>query len=134
MAENITRIIHFKSQRNGETNPADMRVTTFSLREQKMRAIKSMLFYWLIAAFTALIPIAHLLLVPGFFIGGIIVLSRRWKTAEEGHDATGACPACGKQICIPLEKIAELPQWHNCPECSNPLVLEQAEPEEDSQP
>jgi hypothetical protein len=124
MAENITRLIQFKSQSGGETSPADMHVVAFLPQEQKFRAIKSMLTFWLIAAVCVLIPIAHFILVPGFFIGGIIVASRRWNAAEEGRDATGTCPACGKQISISLDKNPELPQWHNCPECSCPLELQ----------
>lgn len=128
MAEKITRVIQFKSQSSGKTNQADMHVVAFSLQEQKMRAIKSMLTFWLIAACCVLIPIAHFILVPGFFIGGIVVASRRWNAAEEGRDATGTCPACSKQITISLDKNPELPQWHNCPECSCPLELQPSSP------
>jgi len=124
MAENITRSIQIKSQAGGETGPAEMHVTAFSPQEQKMRALKSLLGFWAIAAICVLIPIAHFVLVPGFLIGGAIVASRRWKTGEEGRDATGDCPACGNSICIQLDKSAELPQWHDCPVCSEPLELQ----------
>ncbi len=124
MPEKITRSIQFKSQASGNTETAEMHITAFSVPEQKTRAIKALLKFWLIAAVCVLIPIAHFLLVPGFFIGGIIVASRRWKTDAEGEDARGCCPACHNQITISLEKDAELPQWHDCPECSDPLQLQ----------
>lgn len=127
MGENVTRSIEFKSQSSDNVSSAEMHLNAFSPQEMKMRALQSMLGFWVIAAICVLIPIAHFVLVPGFFIGGIVVASRRWKTAEEGLDATGPCPECGKDICIPLDKIAELPQWHDCPDCSKPLALEMAE-------
>jgi len=128
MAEQITRAIRFKSQKNGESSTAEMHVIIFSQQEQKIRALKSMMIFWAIAALCILIPIAHFILVPGFLIGGIIVASRRWKVKEEGIEATGSCPACHNNICIKLDKSAELPQWKDCPECTDPLEL-QAVPE-----
>jgi len=132
MPENITRSIQFRHQASGKTSPADMHVTRFSVKEQKMRALKSLFGFWAIAACCILIPIAHFLLVPGFLIGGVIVASRRWKTGEEGNDANGTCPVCKNHISIGLEKFATLPQWHDCPECSEPLELQASEGTQES--
>ena len=130
MAEHITRKIQFRHQASGKAAPADMHVTQFSPKEQKIRALKSLFAFWLIAAVCILIPIAHFLLVPGFLIGGVIVASRRWKTEEEGSDASGPCPVCSHSISIDLDKNAELPQWHDCPECAEPLELKASETEQ----
>jgi len=127
MAEQITRAIQFKSQKNSESSTAEMHVIIFSQQEQKIRALKSMMIFWAIATLCILIPIAHFILVPGFLIGGIIVASRRWKVKEEGIKATGSCPACHNNICIKLDKSAELPQWKDCPECTDPLELQAAQ-------
>jgi len=124
MAEKIIRAIRFKSQKNGGSGPAEMHVVIFTQQEQRMRALKSMMTLWAIAALCILIPIAHFILVPGFLIGGIVAASRRWNTKEEGIEATGSCPACHNGICIKLDKNAELPQWKDCPECSDPLELQ----------
>jgi len=126
MAEEITRTIRFKSQKTGDRQPAEMHVTTFTVQEQKIRALKTLLKFSLIAAICVLIPIAHFILVPGFLIGGIIAAKRRWDKAEEGIDASGVCPTCENHICIKLDKDAELPQWHDCPECNDPLELQAA--------
>lgn len=126
MSEQIICEIQFKSQTNGESNPASMHVTTFTKQEQKTRALKSLLIFWTIAALCIFIPIAHLILVPAFLIGGVIVASRRWKTEQEGTEATGSCPACGKKIRIKLDKNADLPQWKDCPECAGSLELQVA--------
>ena len=123
MPESVTRDIRFKSQKNGTLTDAKMHLTSFSEHEQKVRSIKSLLGLWGIGAICILIPVAHFILVPAFLVGGVVVASRRWKTAEEGLDAEGVCPACSNNIQIPLEKNAELPQWHDCPQCGDPLEL-----------
>ena len=89
-----------------------------------MRAIKTLLLFWLIAAVCVLIPIAHFILVPGFFIGGMVAASRKWKRTAEGIDAEGICPVCQNAVTIDLEKSAELPQWRTCPQCSESLELQ----------
>jgi len=127
MAEEVTRNICFKNQKNAKQTSAHMRVRIYTPQEQKMRALKSLLTLWAIAAVSVLIPIAHFILVPGFFIGGIIVALRTRKLAEEGIAASGTCPACRKEIEIRLEKQAELPQWHPCPACADSLELRDAD-------
>jgi len=124
MPKKITHKIKFKSQKSGETRAADMRVTAFFIHEQKMRALKTLLIFWSIGITCVLIPIAHIVLVPTFLIGGYIAAKRRWNTAEEAIDASGSCPACENDICIKLDKNADLPQWHDCPECKAPLELQ----------
>ncbi len=124
MAEEVTRNIQFKSQKNNNINPAEMHLLTFSIQEQKVRAIKTLLLFWTIATVCVLIPIAHFILVPGFLIGGIVAAKRRWGKSEEGVYARGICPDCKNTISINLDKNAELPQWHNCPECGDMLELQ----------
>lgn len=124
MSEQTIRSIVFKSQKTDENSAAKMQITVFTQQEQKMRALKSLVMFWGIGTVCILIPIAHFILVPGFFIGGIIVASRRWKIEAEGIDATGICPACDNEICIKLDKNADLPQWKDCPECADPLELQ----------
>jgi len=127
MAKQITQTIRFKSQKSGAITTAEMRAVTFTNKEQKMRALKTFLIFFLIASFCVLIPVAHLVLVPSFLVGGIIAAKRRWNKDAEGIDAKGSCPDCRNNISIDLEKNAEFPQWHNCPECGDALEL-QADP------
>ena len=124
MAEHITRTIQFKSQKNGALSSAEMHIVTFTQQDQKIRALKALLTFWGIGVLCVLIPIAHFILVPGFLIGGVIAASRQWKIEQEGIDATGTCPACGKDTCISLDKNADLPQWKDCPECGDSLELQ----------
>jgi len=126
MAEQITLAVQFKSQKGGATAAAEMQTITFTPQEQKSRAMKKFLMFFVIASVCILIPIAHFFLVPGFLIGGIIAAKRLWNKASEGIDAKGTCPACKHQITVNLDKNGELPQWHKCPECGDALELQVA--------
>jgi len=126
MPEQVTRTIHFKSQKSAHISDAKMFVQTYNDKEQKIRAIKTLLLFWLIAAVCVLIPIAHFLLVPGFFIVGIIKAIKLWSKAEDGLSAKGDCPACQNSITFNLEGSTELPQWKDCPECGESLELNTA--------
>jgi len=121
---NIIRDIHFKSQGSEAIKPATMSIATFSERERKIRGIQSLLLFWSIATISVLIPIAHIILVPSFLIGGVVVAKRRWNRGEEGISAEGDCPSCTHAITIDLEKKAELPQWHHCPQCNDSLEFQ----------
>lgn len=118
-----TTPICFKSQKSGAIKAGEMKIVCYAAREKKIRALKSLLLFWLLAGVSVLIPVAHFFLVPVFFIAGIFLAAQRWRTTEEGMEAAGACPACGKPITIGLDKSTELPQWHDCPACGEPLML-----------
>jgi len=116
--------IQFVGQRSKDIKSATLEYIQYSAKEQKIRAVKTLLMFWLISMVTILIPIAHFFLVPGFFIVGIYMASKLWKVEKEGQTAKGDCPACQNSICLDLEKKMELPQWHNCPECAESLQLQ----------
>lgn len=124
MPQQIKENIILFSQKTGSSLPATMDVVAFSDQEQKMRALKSLLFFWSIAIVCVLIPVAHFILVPAFLITGTIAAKRRWNSAKEGITTEGTCPVCNKPITIHLEKNADLPQWHNCPACEASLELQ----------
>jgi hypothetical protein len=123
MPQSITRTIQLKSQA-GDTTRAEMTLQAYSNAERKKRAILTLLSFWALAALSIPILIAHFILVPGFFIGGIVLSSKRWRTAEEAESVSGTCPACHNEITINLEKKGELPQWQYCPSCSDSLELD----------
>jgi len=124
MPEQHDLAIQFIGQRSKKNKPATLAYITYSAKEQKTRAIKTLLMFWLISMLSILIPIAHFFLVPGFFIVGIYMASKLWKVEKEGQSAKGECPACQKSISLDLEKNMDLPQWHNCPDCDESLELQ----------
>jgi len=123
MAEETTQAITFKAQDSGKTTSAHMRVRSYSDKEQNMRALKALLKFWGIALVCVLIPVAHFLLVPLFFIMGVVKAAKLRHQAQDGLDAQGQCPACEENITLPLDGHAELPQWLDCPQCGKALEL-----------
>lgn len=118
-----TIAIQFKGQKSKVDKPATMLVRNFTEKEQKIRAIKTLLKFWGIALLCVLIPVAHFILVPLFFIMGIMKAVKLLHKAEDGLHAEGDCPACEQQIQLNLDNNAELPQWMDCPECSEGIEL-----------
>lgn len=123
MATVRTSQIYFKSQKSGGLKPGEMKVACYDVRQKRARAFKSLLLLWLLAGISVVVPVAHFFLVPAFLAAGIFVAVRRWRTTEEGLQAAGTCPSCSKPITISLDGGAELPQWHDCPACGEPLML-----------
>lgn len=115
-----TRFIHQKSSSSTESK---MFTLTYSNKEQKIRATKTLLTMWAIAAMCVLIPVAHFLLVPIFLIAGVLKARGLWNKHEDGLHADGYCPVCKNALIINLEKNADIPQWFDCPECGERLEL-----------
>ena len=125
MPQEITKDIQFKGQKSKVTNPAKMWICSYNEKEQKVRAIKTLLKFWGIAALCILIPIAHFLLVPLFFIMGIAKSIKILHKAEDGLYAKGSCPSCEQHVKLNLENNANLPQWIDCPNCKEAIELNQ---------
>lgn len=123
MPQQMSQTIQLKSQA-GQTSQAQMTLRTYSRAERRKRAILTLLGFWALAVLSIPIMIAHLVLVPGFFIGGIVLSSKRWKTDTEAESVSGTCPACSNEITINLDKKGDLPQWQYCPSCSDSLELD----------
>jgi hypothetical protein len=78
---------------------------------------------WGLAALTVLVPIAHFVLVPGFFLLGIWLLVKRL-----GEDATivsveGDCPKCGERRTFLASGRLKTRSKVQCPVCRNELEL-----------
>ena len=59
------------------------------------RALKALAICWGLALATILIPIAHFVLVPGFFIAGIVLGLRKLNEPATVTEVGGVCPRCG---------------------------------------
>ncbi|EKD42398.1 MAG: hypothetical protein ACD_73C00177G0001 [uncultured bacterium] len=69
-----------------------------------MRAIKFLGICWGLAIFSVFIPLAHFILVPGFFLGGIAGCAFYYQQQNQNLGGTGTCPDC-KQF-FKIEKSA----------------------------
>ena len=65
-----------------------------------LRAAKAWAVLWGLAVVSVLIPVAHFILVPAFFIAGPIAAFRRFRQESGILGGEGLCPACGGRIVI----------------------------------
>ena len=108
-----------------EAREAVVRVRAWTPAERLARTLGGWLGCWALAAVTLFIPVAHVLLVPGFFIAGIVVLVRRFGEDRSFVDGRGACPACGADQVFRLRGRFVLPKETSCPACrARVLVVE----------
>lgn len=107
----------------GEGTPVDLRVLHHSRGRRIRRALGGLGLLWLLAAVAVFIPIAHLILVPGLFFGGIGLFIVRWRRRDRFEVFQAKCPTCGSPASFDLEESAELPLRLHCPSCDAALTL-----------
>ena len=96
-------------------------VLSFSKRERTRRASKGLGLSWLVAAGTVFIPVAHFLLVPGFFLFGIYVFASRMRVTEITARVQGSCPDCASEQAFESGGRWELPRSMTCGACGRTL-------------
>jgi RNA polymerase subunit RPABC4/transcription elongation factor Spt4 len=82
--------------------PATVEVLRLDPADRTRRALRHLAFSWGGAVVSLFIPVAHLLLVPGFFLAGIILLVGDLRTPELVKEARGTCPDCGNEQTLDL--------------------------------
>lgn len=107
----------------GTGTAVDLRVLQHSRKRRLRRAAAGLGLLWLLAAVSVFIPIAHLLLVPGFFFGGIGLAIVRWRRRDRFAAFEARCPVCGARHHFDLEEAAELPLRLRCPGEDAPMTL-----------
>ncbi len=108
---------------SGEGTPVDLRVLHHSRGRRIRRAAAGLGLLWLLAAVAVFIPIAHLILVPGLFFGGIGLFIVRWRRRSRFEAFEATCPTCGARASFDLEEAAELPLRLHCSSCDAALTL-----------
>jgi hypothetical protein len=78
---------------------------------------------WGLAALTVLIPIAHFVLVPGFFLLGIFLLVKRLGEDATVTSVSGDCPKCGEPRTFIAGGRLKAGMKVQCPVCRNELDL-----------
>lgn len=79
---------------SGRCTIAAAELVTFDRRQRLRRAWLGLATWWALSAVSILIPVAHLALVPGFFLFGIYSFVRRRRTGEVAVALYGSCPDC----------------------------------------
>ena len=97
------------------------KVFSFNRGERWARALKALGLSWLVAAATVFIPVAHFLLVPGFFFFGIYAFVSRVRTEEVTARIQGICPDCGAEQDFEVGGKWTLPRSLACRACGRTL-------------
>jgi hypothetical protein len=81
------------------------------------KSIKKLLMFWGAAVLSILLPVVHFVLVPLFFILGIVFAILARKDRFEITDGKVACPNCKKEITVEKAAFAE---YHSeiCQHCA----------------
>ena len=87
------------------------------------RGLLALAACWALAAVTILVPIAHFVLVPGFFLLGIWLLVKRLGEDATIDSVSGDCPKCGEPRSFVASGRLEPDVKVQCPVCRNELEL-----------
>lgn len=107
----------------GNTNQGVVLRTMYETSDRLVRAGVRLLGFWAAAVVSVFIPLAHFVLVPAFFIAGIVMAISAYRTEQALNESKGSCPVCQQEVVIPLEANDQLPKWTYCPDCNAPLQL-----------
>lgn len=108
---------------SGKATRGTVTVISFDRRARTRRAFKALGTFWACAVGAIFIPVAHFLLVPGFFFFAIVQFFQRLGTEELGKAATGVCPDCGAEQKLDLPARWKVPQQVTCKSCQRGLQL-----------
>ncbi|NOX77266.1 MAG: hypothetical protein GXP17_11785 [Gammaproteobacteria bacterium] len=112
--------------KDSNSTPGTLQTTRFDQSDRLKRALQRLGFFWLLAGITIFIPLAHFVLVPGFFIAGPVIAYMTYQTHWVRNHAAGVCPTCQQEIQLSLDARDQLPKWTYCPTCNAPLHLTEA--------
>ena len=85
------------------------------------RAVLTLLACWALAAVTILVPIAHFVLVPGFFVAGIVLLLKRLREGATVVGVQGVCPYCKEERSFSAQGLMKNELHVHCPVCKNQI-------------
>lgn len=106
-----------------QAGDALIEIRAFDKPRRIKRAATGLITWWGAAAVSILIPVAHFLLVPGFFLFGLVTFMRRLKTAAVVIAAHGTCPDCGAEQDLDIEGPWSESQDLTCRQCHRSLRL-----------
>lgn len=78
---------------------------------------------WLAAVVSVFIPVAHFLLVPGFFIFGLYLLFHNLRLRTSVAEVRGTCPDCGREQEFEIAGSWNPPHHVTCAGCQRSLVI-----------
>ncbi len=104
------------------TTAGEATVVHFDGGERMARAGKGLAMAWGAALASVFIPVAHFLLVPGFFLAGLVVFVKRMRRKVVVDTVRGACPDCNHDQSFDTANDWCLPMHLTCANCSRLLT------------
>ena len=104
------------------TTAGEATVVHFDGRERMARAGKGLAMAWGAALVSVFIPVAHFLLVPGFFLAGLVVFVKKMRRSVVVDSVHGTCPDCKHEQAFDASTGWHLPMHLTCANCSRLLT------------
>ena len=102
---------------------ATVLVVSYDRAQRVRRALKGLGTWWGAALVSVLIPIAHFVLVPSFFLYGVYTFARRLTADQVAVAGRGTCPDCGREQPLDVTGRWSLPRTTSCRYCQRSLQL-----------
>ncbi len=101
----------------------DVRAVRHDAGARARRTLAALGACWGLALVSVLVPIAHFVLVPGFFVIGIVLAVRRMGEAASVLGAAGPCPRCAAAREFVASGPLRAQGKAQCPVCRNEFAL-----------
>jgi hypothetical protein len=102
---------------------ATVRLVSYDRAHRVRRALKGLGTWWGVALLSVLIPVAHFVLVPSFFLYGVYTFVRRLTADQVAVAGRGTCPDCGREQALDVTGRWSLPRNTSCRFCQRSLRL-----------
>lgn len=90
---------------SGKSRSGQIILRSFSRNERLRRSLLTLLGFWGLSALSILIPIAHFVLVPAFFLLAPFLARQKWQQDASIIDGECLCPECSEKIPLGSLKI-----------------------------
>ncbi len=122
MTNTTTVKFNVKIQAQDKVSHTELTARELNQNERTKNAIKWLGICWGLALASVPIALAHFILVPSFFLAGIIMGMKKYREANQVQPARFPCSFCAKEISI--DARPEIwPMEVTCGECRNILEL-----------
>jgi hypothetical protein len=103
--------------------PAQVTIVRHDAGARMRRALVALGACWGLGLVSVLVPIAHFVLVPGFFVLGIVLATTRARETASVLGAAGHCPRCDAERAFVASGRLREESMAQCPVCRNELSL-----------
>ncbi len=111
---------------NGKDTTGQMTVEAASSSARTKRALMTLGGWWLAAIISALVPLAHWVLVPTLLLLGPIMAVRAYSRDRVVRDGAGSCPTCNEPVTFTGQSRPESFST-TCPSCGLTISISPAE-------